>query len=92
MNSMKRTAWPGAAEPARDLQGGLVQPAAATPTFTGRPGAGGRVDPGERATGKSTSFIARKTSSSRESRLTVTRLRPACASASALDARSARSS
>ena len=37
-----------------------------------------------RATGKSTSFIARKTSSSSESRLTVTRVRPASASACAL--------
>src|SRR6185437_12550953 len=37
-----------------------------------------------RATGKSTSFIARKVSSSSESRLTVTRLRPASLSAWAL--------
>ncbi len=37
-----------------------------------------------RATGKSTSFIARKTSSSSESRLTVIRFSPAAFSASAL--------
>ena len=42
-----------------------------------------------RATGKSTSFIARKTSSSSESRLTVTRVRPARARLSACRASSA---
>ena len=41
-----------------------------------------------RATGKSTSFIARKVSSSSESRLTVIRSSPAAASAAALPARS----
>ena len=53
-------------------------------TLTGRPAAAAASMPSStRSTGKSTSFIARKIASSSESRLTVTRVRPASASACA---------
>ena len=49
-----------------------------TLTFTGRPAsAAASIPASTRATGKSTSFIARNTSSSSESRLTVMRVSPA---------------
>jgi hypothetical protein len=56
-------------------------------TFTGSPAAAAASIPSStRATGKSTSFMAVKVSSSSESRLTVTRLSPASARAWALRA------
>jgi hypothetical protein len=58
-------------------------------TFTGKPSAAAASIPSStRATGKSTSFIAWKVSSSSESRLTVTRSSPAAASAFAFGASS----
>jgi hypothetical protein len=59
-------------------------------TFTGSPAPAAASMPARtRATGKSTSFIARKTSSSSESRLTVTRVSPASARICAFCARRA---
>ena len=58
-------------------------------TFTGSPASAAASIPSSTLdTGKSTSFISRKVASSSESRLTVTRCRPAAASACAFAASS----
>ena len=76
MNSMKRTVWP---VPRKRRAMSRMEPSfrprlTTTFTLTGSPAAAAASIPAStRATGKSTSFIARKTSSSSESRLTVIR-------------------
>src|SRR5438876_335919 len=92
MYSMKRAMWP--LERQRSAIGRMSR--SLTPrfttmlTFTGeRPAAAAAsMLSSTFATGKSTSFMARKVASSSESRLTVTRSRPACARACAFLARS----
>ncbi len=92
MYSMKRRTWPLP----RKRSASATIPSSFTPrlttalTFTGSPAAAAASIPSStRSTGKSTSLSARKVASSTESRLTVTRSRPARASASAFCASSA---
>ena len=86
MYSMKRRTWP---LPRKCSASARTSPSFAPRlttalTFTGSPAAAAASIPSSTCwTGKSTSFMARNASSSSESRLTVTRLRPAAASASA---------
>ena len=91
MYSMKRSVWPvpRKCEAISRIECSFSPRLITAFTFTGSPAAAAASIPSStRCTGKSTSFIARNVSSSSESRLTVTRSRPAAASAAAFGARS----
>ena len=86
MYSMNRSVWPrsGSGAASGTIWSSFTPRLTTAFTFTGSPAAAAASMPSSTcSTGKSTSFSARKVASSSASRLTVTRSRPASASACA---------